>query len=264
MKVTIWDTAANDGVGAVAVETGRVLVSGSATLADPAVYETREIRRLERLDLADRSVSRWTRPAWRYNLAARLAPRAHGAANFAPSWVILECKDTGPAPAIGERVAADPGAGVPNLAAGTIVYTFAVEPIGDAAAVAAAWSAAGLAARGRIEAAAEAARLRFMTAGSGKALAYEAKRQEVARYALDQAPDPAAYPFAAAEAAAIGSTLADVIATWRARASLWADQIGPAIEGLEQGSKRAVDLAVQARDASALAAAESIAWPSPG
>jgi hypothetical protein len=257
--VTVWDKA----TGAVAWETQEVIVSGGVE-GQPAVREDQPVRRLERLSIDDRSALAWTRPAWSGNLAARLDPAGHGAANFAPGWVILECVDVKPAPGVGEVLAADHDGGVVDLAAGTITYTWPVEPIGDAAAVAAAWSAAGAAARGRIEAAAETARLRFMTAGSGKALTYEAKRQEAARYALDQAPDPAAYPFAAAEAAAIGSTVAEVVATWQARAALWADQVGPAIEGLEQGGKLAVDLAVQARDASALAAAESIVWPSPG
>lgn len=68
----------------------------------------------------------------------------------------------------------------------------------------------------RVKADAEAARMRFLTAGSGKALTYEAKRREVARWMVEvsgdtnEAPATAAdYPFANAEASARQSAVED-------------------------------------------------------
>lgn len=125
------------------------------------------------------------------------------------------------------------------------------------------WADAGAAARRRIEAAAEAERMKYLTAGTGKALTYDAKRAEAERFAGDPSPDPADYPFAAAEATVRGITLAAQVALWGANITAWATVLGPAIEAAEQGAKLAVDAAVAAKDAEALAAAEAVTWPSP-
>lgn len=130
--------------------------------------------------------------------------------------------------------------------------------------IAAEWTAARSAARLRIEAAAEAQRMKYLTAGSGKALTYEAKRTEAERYAADPDPQAASYPFAAAEATVRNTTIAAVIAVWAANIALWAANLGPAIEAAEQKAKLDVDVAVAARDAAALAAAEAATWPAPG
>ncbi|MEQ9330257.1 hypothetical protein [Thalassobaculum sp.] len=132
---------------------------------------------------------------------------------------------------------------------------------GDA--LAAAWAADGAAASRRIEAAAEAARLRFLTPGAGKAMTYRAKLSEWTRYQADGVRDPADYPFAAAEAAVRSLSLSEVMALWQGNIEAWAGVVGPAIEALEQGGKLAVAAAVAARDRTALAAAEVIAWPAP-
>lgn len=257
--ITIYDTA----TAAPAVQTEPELVS-SGNADTPAIWGARAVRTLERLALSAHGDARWTRPQLFDDVTKRLAPFTAGASNFAASWKILRVVDVRPTPAVGERLSADHDGGVPDLAAGTIVYTWTVEPIGDANAVAAAWSAAGLAARQRIEAAAELARLRFLTPGSGKAMTYRAKLAEWQRYGADQAPDPDAYPFAKAEAAARGVTIAALMAVWAVNVQAWAVQVGPAIEALEQAGKLAVDAAVAARDAAALATAEAITWPSPG
>jgi hypothetical protein len=256
--VTIWDKAA----GSVAWETQEVIVSGGVE-GQPAVREDQPVRRLERLSIDDRSALAWTRPAWAGNLAARLDPAGHGAANFAASWVILQCLDVRPPTGVGEQLSADHDGGVVDLVAGTITYTWTVEPAGDAGAVAAAWTAAGKAAKRRIEAAAEDARLRFLTPGAGKAMTYREKLDEWRRYQTDGAPDPADYPYAVAEAVPRSATIADVMTLWGANINTWVNVVGPAIEALEQKGKLDVDAAVAAQDAAALAAAEAIAFPAP-
>jgi hypothetical protein len=145
--------------------------------------------------------------------------------------------------------------------AGAVYVTTSSTRTGDA--LNAAWAAAGAAAKRRIEMAAEAERMKYLTAGSGKALTYEAKRAEAERHAADQDPQAANYPFAAAEATVRNTTIAAVIAIWNVNIALWAVNLGPAIEAAEQKAKLDVDAAVAAKDASALAAAESVIWPSP-
>lgn len=134
----------------------------------------------------------------------------------------------------------------------------AVEPASEAAA--AAWAGLGVAAKRRIEEAAEASRMRFLTPGDGKAMTYREKLAEWKRWTADPQSE---LPFATAEAAVRDCTVADLMAIWAVHISAWAGTIGPAIEALEQGAKLAVDAAVAAEDMSALAAAEAVEWPSP-
>lgn len=112
-------------------------------------------------------------------------------------------------------------------------------------------------AKATIDAAAEAARSRFVTSGSGQAMTYQRKLEE-ARLHADGAPGP--FPILEASIGADGVNLAAVAAVVLATADAWAG-IAAQIEGLRLGAKRAVD---QASDGAAIAAiVGNIEWPSP-
>lgn len=128
----------------------------------------------------------------------------------------------------------------------------------------------------RVKAGAEAARLRYLTPGSAKALEYEAKRAEAARYraAKDAAApsDPTIngdlYPWAYDTAAALAGgtpSTAQIKAQcelFSARAVAW-EAIGRQIAGLEQAAGEAIEAARVAGDAAAMEAAAVVAWPAP-
>lgn len=127
--------------------------------------------------------------------------------------------------------------------------------------------------------AAEAARMAFLTPGTGKALTYEAKRQEARAWAADSSPRTlTAYPFALAEACALGggnpAVPADmsevdeagvqaVIDVYTARAVAY-EGIGALIEARYQAAVAAATAAHAARNEAALAAALTVTWPTPG
>ncbi|MCD1644332.1 hypothetical protein [Aurantimonas coralicida] len=110
-----------------------------------------------------------------------------------------------------------------------------------------------------IDAAAEAERLKYVTAGAGQSMTYQEKAAEAARLADDPSPDPADYPMLAAEIGITAATLADVAATVAANRAAWRT-IGAAIEGARLGTKAAVDAAETVDDAEAAAL---VAWPAP-
>ena len=274
MTVTIWDT--NTGAIATRSEiTGWTPPEGDAS-PEPIYSDPVPLERL--------TAAIWTRPRW--NATMRAAPASYGANNFRAGERIMDVIDARPTLGEYDRLGAM-GAGVADLDAGTMTYTWAkvsaaefdpdthhapvwtggawAEPVAKTEGeVSAEWAAAGSAAKRRIEAAAEAQRMKYLTAGSGKALTYEAKRTEAERYAADQDPQAASYPFAAAEATVRDTTIAAVIAIWHVNIALWAVDLGPAIEAAEQKAKLDIDAAVTAKDAEALAAAEVVTWPSPG
>lgn len=109
----------------------------------------------------------------------------------------------------------------------------------------------------KVDADAEAARLLWITAGSGQALTYEQKRAEAERMATDPAPVPDAYPLLAAEVGITADTLAAVGALVRARAAAWT-AIAAQIESLRLQAKAAVMAATNAAEARAAAA---VTWP---
>ncbi len=115
-------------------------------------------------------------------------------------------------------------------------------------------------AKARIDQAAEAARLRFVTPGAAQALVYEAKRREAEAMANDVAPRAAAYPLLAAEVGITAPDLAAVGAAVRAIAAQWM-AAAAAIEAVRLAAKRAVDLAQT--PAEVRAAALGLTWPAP-
>jgi hypothetical protein len=109
----------------------------------------------------------------------------------------------------------------------------------------------------QVDADAEAARLLWITPGSGQALTYEQKRAEAERMATDPAPQPEAYPMLAAEVGITADTLSDVGALVRSRAAAWT-VIAAQIESLRLQAKAAVMAAINAAEARAAA---TVPWP---
>lgn len=109
----------------------------------------------------------------------------------------------------------------------------------------------------KVDADAEAARLLWITPGSGQALTYEQKRAEAERMAADPAPQPEAYPLLAAEVGITANTLAAVGTLVRARAAAWT-AIAAQIESLRLQAKAAILAASNAAQARAAAA---VPWP---
>ncbi|GAB4193242.1 MAG: hypothetical protein OHK0024_33450 [Thalassobaculales bacterium] len=120
-----------------------------------------------------------------------------------------------------------------------------------------------------IDTAAESARLRFITGGSGQALEYQRSIEEArALIAAGGTPAPEDYPMLAAEVAALAAvgvsrSLAQVAAEVAAMDAAW-QQAGAAIKLLRRAAKLLVSTAIAAEDpAAAVAAAAGIAWPEP-
>lgn len=114
-----------------------------------------------------------------------------------------------------------------------------------------------------VDEAAERERLRYITAGAGQALVYEAKRTEVARWRArgePAEPAPVDFPWAADRATRRDAALVDVLAEWSAQADAWA-AIGIAIEHVREAAKEAIAGAADA--AAARAIADAIEWPAP-
>lgn len=113
--------------------------------------------------------------------------------------------------------------------------------------------------KARIDADAEAERLKYITPGSGQAMAYLQKAMEATAYLAATDPDPANYPLLAAEVGITGDTIGDVAAVVDAHYQAWR-VIGAAIEQARLGGKAAVDTAKTVEDAQA--AYEAVVWPS--
>lgn len=108
----------------------------------------------------------------------------------------------------------------------------------------------------QIDASAGEFRRQFITDVPGQAETYVEKAAEAAAYAID--PN-GAYPFLAAEAAALGVPLADVADEVAATAAAWR-ALAAAIEGRRRGAKKAVTEARIAGDWAAMNAASAIIW----
>ncbi len=112
--------------------------------------------------------------------------------------------------------------------------------------------------KARVDAAAEAVRLKYVTPGSAQAMVYREKAEEAARLQDDPAPDPADYPILAASVGIEASTLALVAQQVLAKKALWT-LLAAAIEAVRLGAKRDIDAAATAPAIEAIAA--NLAWP---
>jgi len=115
---------------------------------------------------------------------------------------------------------------------------------------------------------AEAARLQYITPGSGQAMVYERKRSEAEAWVADLSPDPADYPLLKARAERLnpGSPDYPAVATeWNAKAATWL-AIAADIEGIREGAKEAIaataDGSAGGDDRETILA--GLAWPEPG
>lgn len=109
-----------------------------------------------------------------------------------------------------------------------------------------------------IDAAAEAARRRFITTGAGQAMEYMATEAEARAF---DAGGPGPFPFLQAEADALGgdATLSQVSAAVLAQVVAWR-AAGAEIKRLRRAAKMAIDAAETPAD---VAAATAIDWPAP-
>ena len=120
----------------------------------------------------------------------------------------------------------------------------------------------------QVDQAAETARLRFLTPGSGQAMEYQQTLAE-ADQALSANPGqtlpPEAFPFLAAEQQALASvglhrSLADVALDVRGQMEAWAP-VGAAIKQIRRGAKLRIDAAASLAEVHAVL--DGLAWPAP-
>jgi hypothetical protein len=110
-----------------------------------------------------------------------------------------------------------------------------------------------------IDAAAGAARKRYITDVPGQQAVYLVKLQEAEAYLIAHAANAEAPvpPYIAAEATALGQSAIAVATNVAALASFWNGTVGPSIEGARLGGKAAVAGATGADEAATIAALEA-------
>lgn len=98
-------------------------------------------------------------------------------------------------------------------------------------------------AHNEIDAAAGAARARYITVTPGQDATYQAKYADARAFVFAGYPDVniSQYPWVAAEAGATGLSYAEAADGIKAVGDPWNMLLGPGIEGLRIGGKRAVD-----------------------
>lgn len=108
-------------------------------------------------------------------------------------------------------------------------------------------------------------RLRYITDVPGQQAVYMTKLQQAQAYLVARELDAGAVvpPYLAAEAFATGATALQVATAIISLATVWNEQLGPAIEGARLGAKRAVsdaadDAGVQAALSAGLAALDAL------
>lgn len=118
--------------------------------------------------------------------------------------------------------------------------------------------------KARLDADAEAERLRYITAGAGQAMEYQQAAAEadllLTAVAADPEiePDPLQYPMLAASVGIDGDTLVDVATTVATMHGQWR-VIGSAIRAARRAGKEAIDAAPTAE--AAQAAFDAVEWP---
>ncbi|WP_425063193.1 hypothetical protein [Pyruvatibacter mobilis] len=111
-----------------------------------------------------------------------------------------------------------------------------------------------------VDAAAENARLAYITPGDGQAMTYDYKVNEAAACVSDPAPTEEAYPFLAACLGVDGESLAEVAAAVLARRDAW-QTIGAQIERSRLLAKQAISNAVDHEAIEAVLT--NLTWPVP-
>lgn len=106
----------------------------------------------------------------------------------------------------------------------------------------------------RIDAAAEAIIISFVTPGAGIQEARSEKRREVERIVTESDPDPADYPFLAAEATARGVALSVIVSEVQAAVALWLGA-GAQVEAVRVAGKAAIREAATRADRETIAEA---------
>lgn len=111
----------------------------------------------------------------------------------------------------------------------------------------------------RVDQEAEDQRARYITAGSGQAMTYQAKAEEARRFEAEaSSPDGANYPLLSAEVGITAPTLSEVAASVLAANAAWL-VAGAVIEAKRLGAKKEITAAVDAD--SAREAFAQVEWP---
>lgn len=113
--------------------------------------------------------------------------------------------------------------------------------------------------KARIDAAAEAERLKYITPGEGQAMTYQQKVDEARAYKAASDPRTADYPVLASEVGITAETLDGVADIVLAAFAQW-QQIGAMIESIRLGAKRDIDAAEN--ETAAHTIIDAIVWPS--
>lgn len=109
-----------------------------------------------------------------------------------------------------------------------------------------------------VDAAAEVARLKYITPGAGQAMTYQQKVEEAKRLqAAEGTPNAADYPMLSAEVGITGKTLVAVGEAVLASFAQW-QQVGAQIEGLRLGAKAKIGAA---KSEKTVRAAAVVDWP---
>lgn len=111
-----------------------------------------------------------------------------------------------------------------------------------------------------VSAAAERARLRFVSPGSGKAMAYQEKAKEADDFLADPAPTQLKYPLIFAEVGLTAPTPAEVAAVIRQRRDAF-KQVEARISRAETAAKLSLAAAKDAAEVAAILA--DLTWPAP-
>ncbi|KAB2674684.1 hypothetical protein [Brucella tritici] len=114
--------------------------------------------------------------------------------------------------------------------------------------------------KARIDAAAEAERLKYITPGAGQVMTYQQKVDEARAFKIASSPRAADYPVLSSEVGITAETLSEVADIVLAAFAQW-QLIGAAIEGIRLGAKRDIDAAADEADARAIV--DAIEWPQP-
>ncbi|NSX84472.1 hypothetical protein G6L86_02630 [Agrobacterium tumefaciens] len=113
--------------------------------------------------------------------------------------------------------------------------------------------------KAKIDADAEAERLKYITSGAGQALTYMQKSDEARRYLAEETPTGSDYPLLSAEVGITGGDVRDVALVVSGAYAQW-QLIGAQIEAVRLGTKAAIEVATNAADAQA--AYGAAVWPS--
>lgn len=172
-----------------------------------------------------------------------------------PGWAVLPVVDATPPTDLSARVERLPvSEWIVSGEAVTVAYRVTERPETELAAMLAISKSEATA---RVNQEAGDVRSRYITVATGQEGTYSEKGREAREYFADPAPDPARYPYLAAEAEYTGKSLAEVAAIVKATADAWT-AVNAEIEGRRRGACERIAAAGAIAEVEAIF---PIAWP---